>query len=154
MAWAADLPPGLDPAALLETRGGALRLWSGLGQSAYPLIDLVVDTHVAQWSDRLQWVEGRVGVVRELAPDLAMLGAVQLERQTQRLADLVGVEPRTVQLEVSQVQRPVPPDPRTLTTESGRTADVVRPSTGVTAAAACPRTGSTWVARTPQSRGR
>jgi len=153
VAWAADLPPGLDPAALLETRGGALRLWSGLGQSAYPLIDLVVDTHVAQWADRLQWVEGMVGVVRELAPDLAMLGALQLGRQTHRLADLVGVEPRTVQLEVSQVQRPVPPDPRTSTT-SGRTADVVRPSTGVTTAATCPQTGSTRVARSPQSRGR
>lgn len=100
--WAADLPPGVDPAAVLATRGGQLRLWAGLRQGAYPLIDVVVDTRVAQWSDRLRWVEGKVGVVRSLAPDLALLGPAQLDRQAQRLAELVGVEPRTVLHEVAR----------------------------------------------------
>ena len=100
--WAADLPPGFDPAAVLETRGGKLRLWAGLTQSAYPLIDVVVDTVVADWSDRLRWVEGKVGVVRSLAPDLALLSPTQLDRQAQRLADLTGVEPGTVLGEVAR----------------------------------------------------
>lgn len=100
--WAADLPPGFDPAAVLETRGGKLRLWAGLTQSAHPLIDVVVDTVVADWSDRLRWVEGRVGVVRSLAPDLALLAPAQLDRQAQRLADLIGVEPGTVLQEVAR----------------------------------------------------
>jgi len=101
--WAADLPPGLDPAAVLATRGGGLRLWSGLSDGARPLIDAIVDGTMAQWSDRLQWVEGRVGVVRALAPDLALLVPAQLDRQVQRLAHLAGVEAATVTQEVSRV---------------------------------------------------
>jgi len=101
--WAADLPPGLDPAAVLAMRGGGLRLWAGLNDGARPLIDAVVDATMAQWSDRLQWVEGRVGVVRALAPDLSLLAPAQLDRQVQRLTHLVGVEPTTVTQEISRV---------------------------------------------------
>ena len=150
--WSADLPPGVDPAALLETRGGSLRLSSGLQCSAYPLIDVVVDTRVSQWSDRLQWVEGKVGVVRELAPDLALLGPEQLQRQVQRLADLTGVEPETVRQEVRQSARSSCSGGRTSSAPSPRLADA--PLTQPNAATASSVRGVFRVASATSSRGR
>lgn len=106
--WAANLSPGFDPAELLSTRGGALRLRSRLTDSARPLIDAVVDSRVGAWNDKLRWIEGKVGLVRDVAPYLAVLPADQLDRQVQRVSGLVGVDPDTTRREVDRARgRPV-----------------------------------------------
>lgn len=104
--WMADLPPGVDPAALMATNAGSLRLRVGLLDGARPLADSVVDARVAEWSDRLRWVEGRVGVVRALAPDLALLGPLQVTRQVDRLAEIAGVDVHTVRREITHARNP------------------------------------------------
>ena len=95
-AWpsAAVLPDGHDPASLAQAAGpGAL---CAALDAARPLADLVVDEHLARWSDRLHWVEGRTGALREAAQLLATFPAEQVGRQVARLADRLGLEHATV----------------------------------------------------------
>jgi len=91
-AWptSANLPDGLDPAALAQQRGlEALR--SAL-DNAPPLADLVVDDRLARWADRLHWAEGRVGAARDAAAVLATLPPEQVGRQVLRVAERVGLD--------------------------------------------------------------
>lgn len=98
--WAADLPPGIDPADLLE-KHGKRRLAATLTSGARPLIDDVIDHRVAAWSDRLRWVEGKVGAVRDIAPFIAALPPDQRPRPIAHVVDLVGIEATTACREVS-----------------------------------------------------
>ena len=80
-AWpsAAVLPEGHDPASLAEAPGaGALR---AALDAARPLADLVLDERLAAWADRLHWVEGRAGALRDAARLLATFPADQVARQ-------------------------------------------------------------------------
>ncbi len=131
--WAADLPPGIDPAELLETHGPR-RLAATLTTGARPLIDDVIDHRVTAWSDRLRWVDGRVDAVRDIAPLIAALPEDQRARSIARVVDLVGVEPETARREV-YVASSSPPvsritrGPRIAGRSSGR--DPTASSTGV-----------------------
>lgn len=98
--WTPDLPPGLDPADLMRAQG-ARRLEAALTVGARPLVDVLVEHRIAQWSDRLQWVEGSVGAVRTVAPLLSGLDAEDQQRLTRRVVDLTGVSPTTVAHEIA-----------------------------------------------------
>jgi DNA primase len=100
--WATALPEGADPADLLAGPDGASRLRAALTQDARPLIDDLVDARIGDFFDSLRWVEGRVGLVRCLAPDLALLPADQLDRQVHRLCARVDIAEETVAGEVDR----------------------------------------------------
>lgn len=100
-ADAAELPAGLDPAALLHDRGPA-ELTAALLDRTRPLLDVVVDRHLYAWSERMQWSEGRIGAVRDVAAVLAGLPRDQARRQVDRVASRVGIDPTVVQREVIQ----------------------------------------------------
>src|SRR5450759_3270934 len=81
-AWptTAELPTGLDPAALTQQRGpDALR--ATLDTATTPLADFVVDERLARWTDRLRWVEGQLGAARDAAGLIATLPPDQIGRQ-------------------------------------------------------------------------
>ena len=130
--WAADLPPGIDPAELLE-KHGPRRLAATLTSGARPLIDDVIDHRVAVWSDRLRWVEGRVDAARDIAPFIAALPPDQWARPIAHVVDLVGVDPKTACREVSAAARtPAVCAPRALRVTGSRPGrDPTAPSTGV-----------------------
>jgi DNA primase len=100
-AVAAQLQDGLDPAALLHERGPA-ELTTALVERVRPILDMVVDQHLDRWADRLQWVEGRIGAVRDAATVLAKLPRDQARAQVDRVAARVGIDPSVVQREVIQ----------------------------------------------------
>lgn len=102
--WSADLPPGIDPAELLQVHGGD-RLTAALTARARPLVDDLVDRRIAAWSDRLRWVEGRVGAVRAVAPLLAGLDPQHRQRLVRHVVDLTGVAPSTVTTEIAAAGR-------------------------------------------------
>lgn len=120
--WAADLPPGIDAAELLEQHGPA-RLAASLTCSARPLIDDIVDQRVAAHSGGLRWVEQRVGAVREIAPFVAALPPSQWARPIGRLVDLVGIEAATAFREVLAAKSAVGTRPAT----GGPCTDAARP---------------------------
>lgn len=86
--WTADLPPGLDPADV-ALKLGAGCLAAAVGPQARPLIDLVIEERLADWSDRLQWAEGKVGAARDAANYIALLPV------DQRVQPVVDVAART-----------------------------------------------------------
>ena len=98
--WSADLPPGIDPAELLQVHGAA-RLSAALTARTRPLVDDLVDQRIAAWSDRLRWVEGRVGAVRAVAPLLTGLDPQHQQRLALHVVDLTGVAPSTVRTEIA-----------------------------------------------------
>jgi len=93
-AWptTAELPTGLDPAALAQHRGPAA-LSATLDSATTPLADLVVDERLAPWSDRLHWVEGQLGAARDAAGLIATFPPDQIGRQVLRVADRLGLDP-------------------------------------------------------------
>lgn len=97
--WAADLPPGIDPAEVLRVHGAA-RLTAALTTQTRPFVDVLVDRRIGEWSDRLRWAEGRVGAVRDVAPLIAGVAPHHRERLSQAVADLTGVDVATVRREV------------------------------------------------------
>ena len=97
--WAADLPPGIDPAEVLRVHGAA-QLTAALTTQARPLVDVLVDRRIGDWSDRLRWAEGQVGAVRHVAPLIAGVASHHRERLSQFVADLTGVDVEAVRREV------------------------------------------------------
>ena len=96
---AAALPADSDPADFLHREGPAA-LTAALLDRATPLTDLAVDDHLDRWTDQLQWVEGRIGALREVAPLVASLPVPEVSRQARRIADRLGLELTTVQREL------------------------------------------------------
>ena len=66
---AVRLPPGRDPAEILQNDGPA-SLCAALQQTK-PLARIVVDAHIDQWADRLDHAEGQLGVMRSVATRIA-----------------------------------------------------------------------------------
>jgi DNA primase len=93
---AAVLPPGQDPARLLET-GGPRALADALAASARPLADLVTDDRIALMAtsydgyDRLATVTGTYQALRETSRLIATLPPAHIARQAARLAERLGV---------------------------------------------------------------
>jgi len=56
------LPPGRDPAEILQTDGPAALAASI--QRSQPLASAVIDACIDQWADRLDHPEGQLGVLR------------------------------------------------------------------------------------------
>lgn len=66
---AVRLPPGRDPAEILQNDGsGSLR---AALQQTEPLARAVIDAHIDQWADRLDHPEGQLGVMRSAAARIA-----------------------------------------------------------------------------------
>ena len=70
-ANAVMLPPGRDPAEILQHDGPAT-LCAAL-QHAEPLARVVIDAHIDQWADRLDHAEGQLGAMRSAAARIARL---------------------------------------------------------------------------------
>lgn len=104
LPWSADLPPGIDPAELLRAHG-CDRLAAAVTTRARPLVDDLVERRIAAVSDRLRWVEGRVGAVRAVAPLLVDLDPQHRQHLSRHVADLTGVAPSTVTNEVAAARR-------------------------------------------------
>ena len=68
---AAMLPPGRDPAEILQ-RNGAAGLCAAL-QDVEPLARVVIDAHIDQWAGRLDHAEGQLGAMRSAAARIARL---------------------------------------------------------------------------------
>lgn len=89
-----DLPAGSDPAEVLAAEGPtSLR---GRLDAATPLVDHVVETRIERWSAQLQWAEGRIYAMRELAPLVAALPAESATRQIGRLMARLDLPHETV----------------------------------------------------------
>ncbi len=97
-AWpaAAVLPDGRDPASLAQHDGPAAlgRLLDAAAE--IPLVDLVIEEHLASWAGRLHWAEGRTGALRDAAAIVAAIPPEQVARQVLRLADRLELDPATV----------------------------------------------------------
>jgi DNA primase len=93
-AWptTATLPEGQDPAAVAQ-HAGPDALSATLDSATTPLADLVVDERLARWSDRLRWVEGQLGAVRDAGGLIATFPPDQIGRQVLRVADRLGLDP-------------------------------------------------------------
>jgi len=68
---AAMLPPGRDPAEILQ-RNGAAGLCAAL-QDVEPLGRVVIDAHLDQWAGRLDHAEGQLGAMRSAAARIARM---------------------------------------------------------------------------------
>lgn len=104
LPWSADLPPGIDPAELLRAHG-CDRLAAAVTTRTRPLVEDLVERRIAAASDRLRWIEGRVGAVRAVAPLLADLDPQHRQRLSRHVADLTGVAASTVTNEVAAAAR-------------------------------------------------
>ena len=82
---AATLPPGEDPASLLAREGPAA-LIHALTAASRPLIDHVLDRRLTLRQDRLQWVEGRLAALVDVAPIVALYPPKARSQQVARLA--------------------------------------------------------------------
>ena len=81
----------MDPADVAQHHGpDALR--ATLDTATTPLADLVVDERLARWTDRLRWVEGRLGAARDAAGLIATFPPDQIGRQVLRVADRLGLD--------------------------------------------------------------
>jgi DNA primase len=96
----ADLPPGNDPADVLQAHGPA-RLAHAVGPRATPLVDTLVEQRVGDFKDRMRWVEGRVAAVRAVAPLIQDCGPSHRRVLAHRVADWTGVDLSTVLTELS-----------------------------------------------------
>ncbi len=84
------LPNGADPAEVWR-QGGPQALAAALLGGEHPLADVAVDAVLAQWQDKLQWAEGQVGAIREVARLLVAAPPADPARQIGRVADRTGV---------------------------------------------------------------
>lgn len=92
---AVALPDGSDPAQILAAQGPEV-LATLLTKHLRPLADLVIDTEIGDWSDRLRFAEGQVGALRAGAAAIAGMPARDVPRQVGRLAELIGLDHATV----------------------------------------------------------
>lgn len=81
----AQLPDGLDPAALSATLGPEALL--AALHSAVPLADVAVRLAMAPYAGQQQWAEGVLAAGRAAARVIATLPAAQMARQVQRVAE-------------------------------------------------------------------
>ncbi|MGQ0844382.1 MAG: MobF family relaxase [Sporichthyaceae bacterium] len=89
-----DLPGGADPAEVLANEGPT-SLRDRL-HAATPLIDHVVESKIEKWSAQMQWAEGRVAALREVAPLIAALPAEAATRQIGRIMARLDLPHETV----------------------------------------------------------
>ncbi len=141
-AWphVAELPDGLDPAALVRSsRAGALLAALDDGVSR-PLADVLVDDQVARFANDLHTIEGRVHAAQAAAAVVATLPSQHVARQVARLAEGLDLDPTIVTTEVvdavESAHIPVRPVSRTVTTASPRSAERARATPGFAAALA------------------
>jgi DNA primase catalytic core len=106
------LPPGKDPADLLESAGPAA-LRSSL-DAAPPLADKVIADRTAVFTDRLDTIEGRVQAARRAADVIGALPATTWIKRATATADQFGVSPATVVNEVLDRSQAWTEDPRAL----------------------------------------
>lgn len=88
-------PVGGDPARILADHGPGI-LAALLCHRRTPLADLVVDTEVAAWTERLRFAEGQIGALRATATEIAAMPTRDVARQVARLADLLHLDHATV----------------------------------------------------------
>ena len=100
VASAAGLPADHDPAEVVH-RLGPTALTAALTDKSIGLADSVIRSRVAQWSDRMQWVEGRLGALRSVAPVMARLPPAECKRLIPAVAELTRVDLPTIHREVS-----------------------------------------------------
>lgn len=100
----ADFTGGSDPADHMH-RYGPSALLPALTDWARPLVNDVLEARIERWLPRLQWVEGRVGAVRDVAPVLARLAEPQRHDHIKGVADRLGVDVDTVEQEVDAATR-------------------------------------------------
>ncbi len=87
-------PAGSDPARIMSDHGPGI-LAALLCHRRTPLADLVVDTQVANWSQRLRFAEGQIGALRATAAEIAAMPARDVARQVARLAELLDLDHAT-----------------------------------------------------------
>jgi DNA primase len=80
------LPPGQDPAQVVE-RQGPDGLAAVLGDRIRPLADWVVDAELDKWSRWLRYAEGQINALHAVAPVIAAMPAAHVARQVGRVAD-------------------------------------------------------------------
>lgn len=88
-------PAGGDPARILADHGPGI-LAALLCHRRTPLADLVVDTEVASWTERLRFAEGQIGALRAVATEIAAMPTRDVARQVGRLAELLDLNHATV----------------------------------------------------------
>ena len=111
----ADLTGAADPAEHLQRHGPAA-LHAALTEHTRPLVDDVIDARIRRWQPHLQWVEGRVGAARAVAPVIAALPHPQQIQRIERVAKTLDIETDTMRQVVQaalprRCPRPEPPHP-------------------------------------------
>lgn len=91
----ADLPPGNDPADVLQAHGTA-RLADAVGPRTTPLVERLIELRIGDFDDQMRWVEGRVAAVRAVAPPLRDCDASHRHTLARRVAEWTGVDLSTV----------------------------------------------------------
>jgi DNA primase len=108
------LPQGQDPADFVTERGG--EAFEGLAERAEPLVDYMLQRAVRD--EALETPEGKARAVRQALPIVAGLTDPVLRGQyAGRLADLAGVSPTEVRMELDDTEAPRrppsgPPEPQ------------------------------------------
>jgi DNA primase catalytic core len=77
------LPDGTDPADFLAMKGPAA-LHAAL-DNAGPLVEAVIEARIARWVHQLQFAEGRIGALRDVAGLIAGLPPTQVPGQVARV---------------------------------------------------------------------
>ena len=118
-AWpaAAALSAGKDPADLAQ-HSGPRALRAAL-DAAPPLADLIVDQRLDRWTDRLQWVEGKVGAARDVAQLVATFPPEHIGPQVLRVADLLDLDPARITAEIADAITPDADAPERLARRDG-----------------------------------
>jgi DNA primase len=97
--FAARLPDGSDPAHTLVGNGSAALLRSLT--ELQPLVDQIVEDHLAAWPNLNDNAEARVACLRELSLVLAKTCPRTMARQASRLCDRLGLGSETVTRELA-----------------------------------------------------
>lgn len=96
----AQLPDGSDPAAYLTRDGACLDTFHA--DNGLPLLTVQVQHAIAQQGDRMQWIEGRLGALRNIARYLASNPTNDAARQVNWLSDALDLEPSTIAYELAR----------------------------------------------------
>jgi DNA primase len=99
--FAADLPPGQDPAGVFGNHGpdALLALLDG---TTRPLAELVIDAELSRWDRWLPFAEGKLNALRAVAPIVAGMAPGQVPQQVARLAQVLGLDHATVTRAVTE----------------------------------------------------
>jgi DNA primase len=95
----ATLPDGIDPADYLAAGGSTLDTFRA--DHAVPLLQLHVEDAIARQGDAMQWPEGRLGALREVAGHLSTYPPETAARQAGSLAATFGFSPSAVTFELA-----------------------------------------------------